>query len=494
VHEPFQDLSPLAGTYATALAREAFSRGLATTAPDGTRKPITPGATPVVLPGPVIAERHALARTLASAGFRMAQAVVLGPSPERLLGALSPLECRLIERSAPETRRLAIARIDFLVSAHPAALELNATIPAMPGYSDMAAGAFLSVVGRAAGLDEAGVRQLVVENGSNVEALHRALVTASVQERGRPPERIAVLCRRNDSQLTEVDHLVARFGELGTEAHRVYPDEASGDDLFTAHGMTFDFVYRHLFVHRLAETPQPFLEAFFAGTAARQTLLFNHPAAHIEAKSNFALLSRALEDAALASAAGIGPEELEAIRQAVPWTRVLAPGPARGPGGERIADLVSHVAAHPDGFVLKRAWDYGGKAVFVGPASSEPGFATRSEAAFGARLAWPELVRQAAADRRGGGFVVQAVVDVPRERHLLATADGPLEAEVFVDYSAFASVGLDPEPAWGGVVRASASRIVNIQGGGGVLPLLTGSVWSRLVAALRTESRGVPGR
>ncbi len=43
---------------------------------------------------------------------------------------------------------------------------------------------------------------------------------------------------------------------------------------------------------------------------------------------------------------------------------------------------------------------------------------------------------------------------------------------MFVDYSAFASVGVEPEPAWGGVVRASTSRIVNIQGGGGVLPLL----------------------
>ena len=488
MHEPFQDLRPLAGTYATALAREAFSRGLATTAADGTRNPITPGATPVVLPARVVAERHALARSLATAGFRMAQAMVLGPSRETLLGALSPLERRLIERSAPQTHRLAIARIDFLVSRRPVALELNATIPAMPGYSDMAAAAFLSVVGRAAGLGAAEVGHLVAENGSNVEALHRALVTASVQERGRPPERIAVLCRRNDSQLSEVDHLVSRFGELGTEAHRVYPDEASGGELFTAHGKTFDFVYRHLFVHRLAETPQPFLEAFFAGEAAPGSLLFNHPAAHVEAKSNFALLSRALEDPALASQAGLGPEELEAIRRAVPWTRVLAPGPARGPGGEALPDLVAHVAAHPEGFVLKRAWDYGGKAVFVGPASDEPGFATRSEAAFGARLSWAELVRRAAADPRGGGFVVQAVVDLPRERHLLATPGGPVEAEVFVDYSAFASVGLDPEPAWGGVVRASASRIVNIQGGGGVLPLLTESVWAKLARALGTES------
>ena len=488
MHDPFQDLRPLAGTYATALAGEAFSRGLATTAADGTRNPITPGATPVVLPAQVIAERHALARTLATAGFRMAQAMVLGPMREVLLGALSPLERRLIERSAPRTRRLAIARIDFLVSTRPAALELNATIPAMPGYSDMAAGAFLSVVGSAARLGADEIRQLVAENGSNVEALHRALVTTSIQERGRPPERIAVLCRRNDSQLSEVDHLVSRFRELGTEAHRVYPDEASGGELFMADGKTFDFVYRHLFVHRLAETPQPFLEAFFAGEAAPGSLLFNRPAAHVEAKSNFALLSRALEDPRLASGAGLVPEDLEAIRRAVPWTRVLAPGRARGPGGEPFQDLVAHVAAHPEGFVLKRAWDYGGKAVFVGPAAEEPGFAARSEAAFGARLAWPELVERAAADPRGGGFVVQAVVDVPRERHLFATPGGAVEADVFVDYSAFASVGLEPEPPWGGVVRASASRIVNIQGGGGVLPLLTESVWAKLGRALRAES------
>jgi hypothetical protein len=488
VTDPFQDLRPLADGYATALAREAFARGLVTTAADGTQKAIPPGATPVVLPARVIAERHALARKLALAGFRMAQATVQGPSAELLLGALSPLERRLVELTAPGTARLAIARVDFLVPSRPAALELNATIPAMPGYSDMAAGAFLDVVGRAAGLDAETVRQLEVENGSNVEALYWALLAASVQESGRPPDRIAVLCRRGDSQLSEVDHLVRRFGELGTEAHRVYPDEARGEEMFTAEGKTFDLVYRHLFVHRLSEIPSPFLEAFFSGQAAGGSLLVNRPAPHIEAKSNFALLSRALEEPALAKAAGLGPEELGAIRAAVPWTRVLAPGPVRGPDGEAVRDLVAEVAAQPERFVLKRAWDYGGKAVFVGPAAGEPGFASRSEAAFGELLPWPELVQRAAADTRGGGFVVQAVVDVPRERHLLATPAGAVEAEVFVDYSAFASVNVEPEPPWGGVVRASASRIVNIQGGGGVLPLLRESVWARLRDALRAES------
>jgi hypothetical protein len=488
VTDPFQDLRPRAGAYATALAQEAFDRGLVTTAVDGTRRAIPPGATPVVLPARVIAERHVLARKLALAGFKMAQATVQGPSRELLLGALSPLERRMVELSSPGTARLAIARVDFLVPSRPAALELNATIPAMPGYSDMAAGAFLSVVGRAAGLDTATLSKLEAENGSNVEALYWALLAASTQESGRSPDRIAVLCRRGDSQLSEVDHLVRRFGELGTEAHRVYPDEAGGEEMFTAHGKTFDLVYRHLFVHRLSETPNPFLEAFFSGQAAGGSLLVNRPAPHIEAKSNFALLSRALEEPALVKAAGLGPEELGAIRAAVPWTRMLAAGPVRGADGEAVRELVAHVADHPERFVLKRAWDYGGKAVFVGPAAEEPGFATRSEAAFGERLPWAELVQRAAADARGGGFVVQAVVDVPREVHLLATPSGPVEAEVFVDYSAFASVNVEPEPPWGGVVRASASRIVNIQGGGGVLPLLRETVWAQLRDALRAES------
>src|SRR5262249_49522801 len=152
--------------------------------------------------------------------------------------------------------------------------------------------------------------------------------------------------------LTEVDHLARRFNELGTEAHRVYPDEASGDELFTAHGKTFDLVYRHLFVHRLSEIPNPFLQAFFAGDAARASLLLNGPAAHVEVKSNFALLSSTLDDPALAAAAGLTPEELQAIRDSVPWTRLLAPGPARVPDGAMVPDLVSHVAAHPEAFVL----------------------------------------------------------------------------------------------------------------------------------------------
>src|SRR5262249_22558444 len=154
----------------------------------------------------------------------------------------------------------------------------------------------LEVVGTAVGLDAPSRAALQSDNGSNVAALYRALHIAFRQARGAEPKRIAVLCRRHDSQLSEVNLLVKRFGELGTEAHRVYPDEAGATDPFPAPGLPFDLVYRPLSVHRLAETPSPSLEAFFAGDAAPGSQLFNGPAAHVEAKSNFALLSQAVDD------------------------------------------------------------------------------------------------------------------------------------------------------------------------------------------------------
>ena len=254
-----------------------------------------------------------------------------------------------------------------------------------------------------------------------------------------------------------------------------------------AHGRRHDLVYRHLFLRRLEEAPNPWLEALFTRPGDFGVVLLNGPAAHIETKANFALLSRALGDPGLAALARLTEAELSAIRRSVPWTRMLTRGPGVDPDGKTVTDLAARVAAEPPRFVLKRAWDYGGKAVFVGSHASEPGFTERARAAFGAPLEWPALVARAAEDARGGGFVVQERVEAPLERHLLATGSGTTEAEVFVDYSAFCSVGLPVQPPWGGVVRASASPIVNILGGGGVLPVITAEVAAALDGALASR-------
>jgi len=485
----FQALAAEAPRFARPLGARAYALGLAVTRGDGSTEPIPVGATPVVLEAAEVAARRELSACIASAGFKMAQALVSGAERAVLLDSLGPLERRIVERSAPSLRLLAIARVDFFAARHLAALELNTTIPAMPGYSDMAARAFIEEAGRLAGLPEAERSRLRALNGSNVAALHQALLAGfSVLRPGGAPQRMALLCRRADAQLTEVVHLAERFTALGTPAEVVHPDELSSAGAVMARGRRFDLVYRHLFVRRLEDARHPWLEALLEGPDAFGAVLLNGPAAHIETKANFALLSRAMEEPALAARAGLTGEELAALRSSVPWTRLLGHAPGLDPDGRAVADIAARVAEEPARFVLKRAWDYGGKAVFVGSHTGEAGFAERSRAAFGAALDWTELVDRAAEDRRGGGFVVQERVEVPLETHLLATDAEAKRADVFVDYSAFCSVGLPGQPPWGGVVRASASPIVNILGGGGVLPVLTREVATALDAALTTGS------
>ena len=76
-------------------------------------------------------------------------------------------------------------------------------------------------------------------------------------------------------------------------------------------------------------------------------------------------------------------------------------------------------------------------------------------------------------------------MDTEAQRHLLCTQSGVAPAQLYVDFSAYASVGLNEAPDWGGVCRGSPSQIVNIVGGGGVLPLITSEVAAELLLALR---------
>jgi hypothetical protein len=278
--------------------------------------------------------------------------------------------------------------------------------------------------------------------------------------------------------------LAERFAELGTEADVLFPDELSGDEYVFARGERYELIYRHLFVRRVEESPAPYITSLLAECPSRRAVVLNPPASQIEVKTTFALLSQAGQEPRLAQRAGLDADELQAARDAIPWTRLFRRGPAKDEEGAPIADLVSFVAAQPERFVLKRAWDYGGKAVFIGASAEDDSFSDRTRAAFGAALSWSELCQRAADDRLGGGFVVQAMVDAAPQTHLLCTEDGLSARQLYVDFSAYASVGLTRSPEWGGVCRGSASHVVNIVGGGGVLPLLTTEVADALLAGL----------
>jgi hypothetical protein len=471
------------------LARTAYQRGLAVTAKDGSTTPIPVTATPVILESAELDRRVALSALLASAGFKMARATLAGPQRELLLGGLSPLERKLAEATWQQSTRLATTRVDYFIDieGRARALEVNATIPAMQGYSDIATQTFLEVVGRYWGVKDHVIARWQAKNVSNSLALYRALLAGYEQERGGVPSKIALLSRRHDAQVTEQRWLRDRFRDWGAEAEIVHPDQLQSDGSFN--GVRYDLIYRHLFVRRLEE---PGIGDTDGGKATIELLskvpeapvaVLNPPASQVEVKTTFALLSEALSDGALAKSAALTDAELEAIRASVPWTRLLRRGPGTGPDGDAVSDLVARVAAEPQRFVLKRAWDYGGRAVFVGRTAGEAGFVERVRAAYNAELSWPELVARCADDTVGGGFVAQELVPSLPQPHVLCYESTPEPVDLYVDFSAYASVGLDMQPRWGGVCRGSLSHIVNIVGGGGVLPLITDEVARLLMTA-----------
>jgi hypothetical protein len=463
-------LNAAAPAFATELARTAFERGLAVTKPDGSRAPISITAAPVVVDERELARRARLAHLLSSATLKASRATLASARRDLILDALSPLEASLARDTFKSLSVLATTRVDFLEGRGLGALELNATIPAMQGYSDIARDAFLDVVGRHLGASPSMVDAWKAREPSNAAALYRALLAGAARVRpARPPSWIAILARRQDAQLTELTYLRDRFRAFGTRAEIAYPDEIEErGDVVVAHGAPLDVVYRHLFVRRLEEAATPGADVvarLLAEENGKRVIIMNPPASQVEVKSVFALLSEAADDDAGAEGLGLTNDERAAVREAVPWTRVLE--------GD---SLVDRIAAEPDRYVLKRAWDYGGRAVFVGRAREDASFRERVRSAFPHAkddVTWPELCALAAADARGGGFVVQELVDATPVEHVVCSTTGALAAPLTVDFSAYASVGLDDDPGWGGVCRGSTSSIVNIMGGGGLVPLVS---------------------
>jgi hypothetical protein len=74
--------------------------------------------------------------------------------------------------------------------------------------------------------------------------------------------------------------------------------------------------------------------------------------------------------------------------------------------------------------------------------------------------------------------VAQERVFAARRPATRVTPDGLSAGELYRDISTYG--GLGPVHPTGSVVRAAASPIVNILGGGGLAPVIPADVWDRL--------------
>ncbi len=337
-----------------------------------------------------------------------------------------------------------VARVDFLApegGGPPRALELNATIPAMPAYADLAAFSWIGAAARERGLSPRAERTLVARCGSHMERLRETLV-AFYRARGGTRERpsIALVARPGDAQIGELRRLAAHFRQMGHDAANLVPVECEPE--------RWDLLYRHVWAHRVPP------DAPFA-RALRDPVRFviaNPVNGLLEAKALFARLSECAEDLELAARAGLDAREREAAAR-LPWTRRLD------------AALAPRVLAERERFVLKRSWDYGGKSVFLGAESSPQ--------------EWARAVEAAAADTRAGGFVAQERVFAVRRPATRIAPEGVSRGDLVRDLSTYC--GLGPSRPDGSVVRAAASPIVNILGGGGLAPVIPDDVVEELL-------------
>jgi hypothetical protein len=336
-----------------------------------------------------------------------------------------------------------VARVDYLIpegGGPPRALELNATIPAMPAYADLAAHAWLRAAARARGRTAREAGELVAACGSHMERLRQALVAAyRARGGGKARPSIAIVARPGDSQIGELERLAAHFRAQGHPVENLLPTSCQPED--------WDLLYRHVWAHRVPPDA-PFARALLA---PGRYPLYNPVNGLLEAKGLFARLSECAEDGALAARAGLDEAERGAAAR-LPWTRRLD------------AALAPRVKAERVGFVLKRSWDYGGKSVHLGAELAPE--------------AWDRVVDEAVADRRGGGFVAQERIFAIRRPATRIAGDEVTRGELYRDLSTYC--GLGPSRPDGSVVRAASSPIVNILGGGGLAPVIPADVYQRL--------------
>ena len=205
-------------------------------------------------------------------------------------------------------------------------------------------------------------------------------------------------------------------------------------------GREIDIVYKRLlvneFIERITEL-QPLLQA---ARDRAVTMVNPFRCKPIHKKAIFAVLT----DDALQPL--FTPEERTAIAAHVPWTRRVREGRTMRDGRE--IDLVPHVRGGRDGLVLKPNDEYGGKGVHIGWEMTES--------------QWDAAL----ADALASSYVVQAKVDLQRERFPEVGPGGLQFRDLVVDLDPFVFNG----EVEGFLTRLSGTSLANVTSGGGQVP------------------------
>jgi len=338
-----------------------------------------------------------------------------------------------------------VARFDGLLDGtNLALLEFNCDSPGGAGYGDVIHEAFRGVLDRNPELARG--RQL--KSPSHVDALRETLLDCYRswrEDRPAPREPTVVLADWPDvGSRPDIDVTVERLRQAGVDARFADPRELvlDGDGL-VHQGDPVHLVYKRVITSELLERDGTgdLLEAYRAGGVC----MVNAPRSVIVGNKK---VMAALRQPSVR--AEMTPEQRAAVERFVPWTAVLEDGPVEIDGLR--VDLRDLVLDNKDELVLKPARGYGGNGVHLGAATDA--------------ATWGALVDD---HLDGGDWVVQRAATIPQDLYPMLD-DGEVRlAPTNVNVNPFVFGGAYA----GAYTRISQQQVINVSGGGGLVPTLT---------------------
>lgn len=328
------------------------------------------------------------------------------------------------------------SRLDLFLHGDGMALtEYNAETPAGAAYNDALAEAFQDLPIMRAFARRWEVQPMLARHG----VLHVLLDAWEQWSGGRTPPRIAIVDWPDVPTRSEFVLYRDFFAGLGLDCVIVEPAELEyGGGRLSAAGGTVDLVYKRVLLTELVQRgglDQPLIRA----VRDRAVCMVNgFRCKLLHKKASLAVLSDER------NARLFRPEELEAIRAFVPWTRVVEE--RRTVFHDEPVDLTAFMAANRERLVLKPNDDYGGAGIVLGWEVDGS--------------AWEQAMRVAL----DAPYIVQERVAIPSEP-FPSLIDGRVQVlPRMLDTAPFVSY---EDYAVGCLTRLSTAALLNVTAGGG---------------------------
>lgn len=358
---------------------------------------------------------------------------------------LTPEEETLIQIPTGFDTILPTARLDSFLTVHADGsyqlnyVELNGESPASMAYSDVLSELFLETPLMRAFGARYHVEPVAVGRRNAVDALLRIYYQWR-GNRNKLPD-IAIVDWEGVPTTTEFHLFVDYFARYGITATICDPARIEfRNGVLYADGRAVDYVYKRVLTTELLQRyglNHPIIDALRAGAICMANP-FTCKLVH--KKASFAVASDER------NAHLFTPMEQEAIRQHIPWTRIVEERKTVAPDGE-VIDLLPWAATHRHELVLKPNDEYGGKGVLIGWEC--------------AQAEWDAALQAALRDPA----IIQARATIAYEEFPSLTPGGAVDiSQRLVDSDPFIFNG---DTVDGCLVRLSKVTLLNVTAGGG---------------------------